>query len=279
LKRIPLAVSLALLSAPLACLGQIASSSAALVFADPSAEGGGQVASPAGESSASAARPFSRFAVGAGTSTLGIHMFAATNANRHLDLRANGDVFSYSRNNISISDFNVNFNLNMASAGVSADFYPFPIHGFRLSPGLLFYNQNGGTGAFAAAGGSSFTLNHVTYYSSTTNPVEGAGSLGLNSQNPAFTITTGWGRIVHRPGGHWSFPSEIGVALIGAPSVNVALNSGQVCNATNTGCVNVATDANVQSNLQAQVAKYKNDLNPLKTYPILQGGVAYTFGR
>jgi hypothetical protein len=29
--------------------------------------------------------------------------------------------------------------------------------------------------------------------------------------------------------------------------------------------------------LQAQVAKYKNDLDPLRTYPIVSSGVAYNF--
>jgi hypothetical protein len=31
------------------------------------------------------------------------------------------------------------------------------------------------------------------------------------------------------------------------------------------------------SRLQAQVAKYKNDLDPLRTYPIVSSGVAYNF--
>jgi hypothetical protein len=33
----------------------------------------------------------------------------------------------------------------------------------------------------------------------------------------------------------------------------------------------------VQSNLTAQVAKWTNDLNPLKTYPIVSVGLAYSF--
>jgi len=64
---------------------------------------------------------------------------------------------------------------------------------------------------------------------------------------------------------------------VGAPTLNIALNSGQVCDSQGQNCVNVATDADVQTNLQAQVAKYTKDLNPLKTYPILSFGVAYSF--
>jgi hypothetical protein len=55
------------------------------------------------------------------------------------------------------------------------------------------------------------------------------------------------------------------------------LTSGQVCDAQGQNCVNIATDAGVQTNLQAQVAKYTKDLNPLRTYPILSTGVAYSF--
>ena len=74
-----------------------------------------------------------------------------------------------------------------------------------------------------------------------------------------------------------SFPVELGVAFIGAPALNIALTSGQVCDANGQNCVDVATDQSVQSNLQAQIAKYKSDLDPLKTYPIASFGVAYSF--
>jgi hypothetical protein len=69
----------------------------------------------------------------------------------------------------------------------------------------------------------------------------------------------------------------VGVALAGAPSLNIALTSGQVCDAQGENCVNVATDPDVQSNLQAQIVKYKNDLDPLKTFPIVSAGVSYNF--
>jgi hypothetical protein len=90
-------------------------------------------------------------------------------------------------------------------------------------------------------------------------------------------MTTGWGNMISRRGGHWSFPFELGAAFIGVPSVNVALTSGLACNAQGQNCVNVATDPNVQANLQAQIAKYKSDLNPFKYYPIVSFGVGYNF--
>jgi hypothetical protein len=224
-----------------------------------------------------APRPFSEIAIGGGISALGINLQIATNLNRHMNLRATGNVLQLTESNISTNGFMVNANLNLASAGASLDYYPFPNHGLRFSPGVLFHNSNGVSGAFTADGGTSFTLDNSTYYASTTNPVKGYGSVGLHGNNPAFTATAGWGNAFPHKGGHFSFPFEAGVALIGAPSVNVVLNSGQVCDAQGENCVNVATDSDVQANLQAQIAKYKNDLAPLKTYPIVSFGVTYNF--
>jgi hypothetical protein len=42
-------------------------------------------------------------------------------------------------------------------------------------------------------------------------------------------------------------------------------------------CVDMATNAQAQSDLAAQLAKWKSDLNPLQVYPILSFGIAYDF--
>lgn len=281
MKRNSLSFSQILLALPLVLaapvLAQSSSSLAqSLIAADPGGGSASQTMRPSLPVASSAA-PFSRFAFGGGISPLGINMLAATNVNRYMNLRGTGNIFKFTDNGISTNGFNVDAKLNLASAGVAADVFPFPNHGFRVSPGLLFYNDNGATATFSVQGGTSFTLNDYTYYASSTNPVMGAGNLGLNSRKPAFTLTTGWGNMLPHNGGHWSFPVEVGVAFVGAPSLNIALTSGQVCDAQGLNCVNVATDPSVQANLQAQIAKYKGDLDPLKTYPIVSGGVAYSF--
>jgi len=277
MKTTVLFLSIVLAAAPMAVAAQSFSFSQDFVAASANPEGGGGQAEPTMRGGFGFGGPFSRFAVGGGISPLGINLMAATNLNRYMNLRATGNVFKYTETGISTNGFNVDADLNLASMGASVDIYPFPHHGLRFSPGVLFYNANGATATFAVQGGTSFTLNNTTYYASSSNPVMGSGSLGLNSQKPAFTITAGWGNIIPRNGGHFSFPFELGVALIGAPALNIALTSGQVCDAQGQNCVNVATDADVQSNLQQQIAKYKSDLDPLKTYPIVSMGVAYSF--
>ena len=209
----------------------------------------------------------SHIGFGAGISPLGIQLQAATSVMAHLNVRATGK-------------------LNLASAGVSADFYPFH-SGFRLSPGVLLYNQNQVTAAANVPAGSSFTLNEQTYYSANNNsitgatPITGSGVLALNATKPAFTVTAGFGNTA-RGSGHWAFPVDVGVAFIGAPTVKVNLAGWACYDDAQTDCANIADTSNpigasVQSNLTTQVAKWTSDLNPLKTYPILSAGVTYSF--
>lgn len=225
-------------------------------------------------------KPFSVIALGAGVSTMGINMQAAVNVNRYMNVRGVGNFFNYTVNNINTNGFNVTGKFDFASAGASVDFYPFPSHGLRISPGVLFLNDNNVSATVVAAGGTKFTLNNNTYYSSASNPVTGVASLGLNGTKPAFTATLGWGNMIPRyGGGHWSFPFELGAAFIGQPPVGLALTSGQVCTnpAGTIGCQNVTTDPTLQADLQAQVVKLKNDVNPFQYYPIISFGVGYNF--
>jgi hypothetical protein len=266
-----------MLAAPGALSAQSSSLSAISAAEETSLGSSAVLTTPRIKPPAASIKPLSRIAFGVGFSPLGINGQVATNLNRYLNLRATGSAFNYNIDDITTNGFNVNAKLNLASAGASVDFYPFPNHGFRLSPGVLFYNRNAADATFSVQGGTDFTLDDHTYFASSTDPVKGVGSLGLHTQKTAFTATTGWGNVIPRKGGHLSFPFEIGVAFIGSPTLDIALNSGQVCDAQGQNCVNVATDQNVQDNLKKQIDKYKSDLDPLKTYPIVSFGIAYNF--
>lgn len=270
-------MKLALLTYPTAFLALLAATSLHPLLAEQPAVTLAVQSVAAAKAVTPSTAPFSRFAFSAGISPLGVNLQAATVLNRYLNARVSGNILKLSVNDISTSGFDVDAKLDMASAGASLDIYPFPRHGLRFSPGVLFYNNNSGSGLFTAQGGTSFDLNGYTYYSAASDPVRGNGVINLHKQSPAFTITSGWGNMISRKGGHFSFPFEVGVALIGAPDVAVQLTSGQVCDANGANCVYVATDADVQANLAEQVAKYKNDVEQLKTYPIVSFGVSYSF--
>jgi len=209
-----------------------------------------------------------------------------TNVYQHLNVRTTGNLFDYSTK-FTTSGITSDAKLDMKSAGSTLDLYPFRT-GFRISPGVLFYNRNQVIAAAEVPGGTTFTLNNQTYYSANANPTTGAtpvngnAVLNLHTTNPAFTITTGWGDTIPRKG-HWSFPFEVGIALTGAPSLNVNLGGWACYDQAQTLCtdINSKTDPialQIQSNLQTQVAKWTNDLQLLKTYPIASFGVAYSFG-
>jgi hypothetical protein len=254
-------------------------------------QGGGHAAvapeeAPAPAITSRSPRPFSRVAFGAGFSPLGVQMALTTNLNQHFNLRSTGNLFSYSTS-FTTSGIPANAKLNLKSAGTAVDIYPFH-KGFRISPGLLFYNANQATADASVPGGTSFTLNNHTYYSANANPttgakpVDGTGQMSLHTTNPAFSMTTGWGNTLPRKG-HWSFPFEVGVAFTGAPTVKANLNGWACHDNAQTLCtdINSKTDPialEIQSNLQIQIAKWTHDVEPLKTYPIASFGVAYSFG-
>ena len=277
MKRHLAVFSLALLACSVAIPAQVHLTDLTRNPVDPSSDGG-FYSKPAASPVAHPYTPFSRFAFGVGVSPMGVTAQVATPLNRYANFRAVGNILRLDFNNISSNGFDVDAKLHLASAGASVDVYPFPSHGLRISSGVLVYNTNAASATFLAQSGTSFTLNGVTYYSSNTDPVTGVGSIDLHKQSPAFTLTTGWGNMIPRNGSRFSFPIEIGAAFTGAPGVALNLTSGQACDATGLNCVDVTTDPDVQANLAAQVSKYTNNLNALKTYPIFSFGVAYSLG-
>lgn len=224
--------------------------------------------------------PFSRIAFGGGISTGGVNLQTAVIASQHLNIRGFGNTFNYTDSNLSTSDFNANARIKLVSAGVVLDYFPWARHGFRISPGIQFHNENGVDATLTAAGGTSFTLNDVTYYSSKANPVTGMASLSLHRYKVAPVMTIGWGNLIPRNGGHWSFPIELGIVYTGQPELGMSLVSGQVCSdpAGTQNCQNVTGNQSIKDNLAAEVAKDQKDLEPLRIYPVLSFGVGYSFG-
>jgi len=209
--------------------------------------------------------PFSRIAIGGSFNTLGPGIQITTNLADHFNLRATGNAFRYSTT-FNSNGFDANAKMSMTNAALAADIYPFHL-GFRVSPGIMLLNNNRVSANALAAGGTSFTFNDTTYYSA--------------NANAAFTLTTGWGNTIPR-NGHLSFPFEVGVAFVGAPSVNVTLAGWACQDEAQTQCGDVTDPTNttaqdIQTNLAAQITKWKSDLDPLKTYPVLSFGVAYSF--
>lgn len=285
MKSTTFCLALALAAAPCAAIGQSSTSALDLTAPDSSASSTRGASTSPSTGTYTRSAPFSRFGFGVGISPLGIGLQTATNINDHLNVRATGSFFNYSTS-FSTNGFAADAKLNLASAGMALDYYPFHA-GFRLSPGVLFYNGNGLTATDTVAGGTSFTLNGDTFYSANANsatgatPANGTATLGLNTTKPAFTMTTGWGNMLPRKGWPISFPFEIGAAFTGSPSLNATLAGWACHDQAQTQCVDLTSNnpiaLQVQSDLRAQIAKWTNDLSELKIYPILSVGAAYSF--
>jgi hypothetical protein len=171
----------------------------------------------------------------------------------------------------------IDYGARVRMEGAQATFDYFLIGGFRISPGALLYNGTKITGTASVPSGSTFTLNDVTYESSTATPV--AGSLGVTFRKVAPVLLFGLGNLIPRGRRRWSISSDFGVAFSGSP--NAALNlTGRVCAPPNTSgptCLDVATNSTVEANVAAEQSKLNSKLSFFKIYPVISIGFGYSF--
>lgn len=242
---------------------------------DSSEESAAPVASPEAADPAPkgpAKKSSSKIGIGVKFSTLGAGIEVATPLAGKLNLRGGFNIFRYSRaitNNGIVYDGNLHFQ----SAEAHLDW--FPIGGFHVSPGLLFYNGNSVTATAAVPGGKNFTLGGTQYQSDPADPVTGSGTLDFVKVAPSIMV--GIGNLIPRNGRHYSFLFEIGGAYQG--SARVALNfAGSVCDpALPAVCQSIASDPAVQANIVSQQTKIKNDVNPYRFFPVISGGIGFNF--
>ena len=145
--------------------------------------------------------------------------------------------------------------------------------GFHISPGLTVYNGNHVRAQAFVPGGSTFTLDDVTYTSVAADPVNGTASLSFG-RRIAPSLTVGFGNMIPRNGRRWSIPVEIGVQYIGDPRIDIVLH-GTACKLTD--CVPIGTDPEAQTDLGNELIELNNDVAPLRFYPIFSVGYAYRF--
>ena len=261
--------------------------SSSLAFAPEPAAGRGREKWDVAPAGTSHQQPFSRIGLGANVSPLGIGINATTVLSDFFDARLMGNFFSYTRPNFEVDGFKITGNLNLASMAASLDWYPFNSI-FRVSPGLMFYNGNQASMMTNIVGGTSFKLNGQTFYSANANaatgstPLSGSGVLGLHTHVPAFTLAGGFGKFIPRSNRHWSFPAEFGVVFMGAPTINVTTSGWACTDAAQTQCSDISNPANpvgqeFNTQLQAQLTKWRADLGKVTVYPMFSYSCVYSF--
>lgn len=220
--------------------------------------------------------PLSRigFSLYAGLGGAGLDV--ATPLARKFNLRAGASYFSYSTA-FQDQGANVAIQLRMQSGHASVDYFPFTNH-FRVSPVLVFADDNRARATALVPPGSTITLDGQDYLSSTTDPLHGAGSVDVRKVSPGFTL--GWGNIASRSSNRFSFPVEAGFYYVGQPGLKVSF-TGSACDPTqptSIGCQSVDQDAGFQQSLAQFIARNHHNLSYASFLPILSFGFGYSFG-
>ena len=220
-------------------------------------------------------RPFTGIGIASHTGLAGVGFDVATPLSRKFNLRAGSDFFSYA-STFQQQGANVAINLRMRSGHASLDWFPFGGR-FRLSPQVVFANNNRLQATALIPSGSTVTLNGHDYISSFTDPLHGSGLIEFRKVSPGFTL--GFGNIIPRTKSHFSIPVEMGFYYAGQPGLKVSF-SGSACDPTqppSIGCQSVDQDPGFQQNLSAFIARNNNNLSYASFFPIFSVGFGYAF--
>jgi len=182
-----------------------------------------------------------------------------------LHLRA---AVSYARLDRSEERDNIDYDaeVTLGGAALLLDWHPFA-NGFRLSTGLAITALD--IGLTADADGEYQIGDHL--YSG--NPHLDA-DVDYAPVAPYFGV--GWGRGFDASG--WSMTVELGVLLLGDPSVTLDA-SGSVRSADVNGGnpVDITSSAEFQQDLERERRKLEDDVDDFTLYPVLNLGVSYAF--
>jgi hypothetical protein len=198
---------------------------------------------PYSPAAATGYRPFSAIGIDSYVGIGGIGFDVATPVHRKFNLRAGSEFFGYSTT-FQEQGANIAAHLRLRSAHASLDWFPFR-GGFRISPLVVFANDNRGQATAVIPAGETITLNGQDYLSSAIDPLHGAGSVDFRKTSPGLSF--GFGNMVPRSGKHFTFPLEAGFYYVGQPGLKVSF-TGSACDPTQPaaiGCESVDQDRGI----------------------------------
>jgi hypothetical protein len=204
--------------------------------------------------------PLPRLGVGVKVGTLGVGFQVGTSLTDRINVRGGANFFNYSD---SITQHGVVYNGTLQLRSIETKLDLLVLGGFRVTPGLLLYNDNGISATASATAGQSFTFGSQTYFSDPNNPLRGTAALTLSKFAP--TLGIGFGNLLPRSFRHWSLSTDLGVVFQGSPQFALPV-SGNACLQNLTNCQSTA-DPTIQQNVDAERVKIQNDLKPFKYYP------------
>ena len=230
---------------------------------------------PTGVSSPKEFRPFSRVGVNSRVGLAGIGFDVVTPMAKKFNLRVGSDFFGYSANFVE-EGANVGVKLHMQSGHAAVDWFPFG-GPFRVSPQMVFANNNRVLATAIIPSGSAVTLDGQNFVSSQSDPLHGNGSVTFRKVSPGISV--GFGNAIPRKKGRFSIPIEAGFYYVGQPGLDVNF-SGSACDPSQPeaiGCQSVSQDADFQKSLAAFIVRNNKNLSYASFFPIFSVGFGYAF--
>jgi hypothetical protein len=226
---------------------------------------------PASQQPASGGASNGKVGVAVSASTLGVSFDAAMRLSDKANLRAGVNTLGHSRD---IEDDEITFEgtLKMRSVHAYLDWFPFG-GGFHISPGMIIHNGNRVDLTALIPAGDTVEIDGEEFLSSASNPIRASGDVTFKSTRPAIVI--GWGNMIPRSR-RISVPFQLGVVFQGAPMAALHF-TGTGCALNGTNCRNMATDANIQTRVQAEQAELNDDIKIFRFYPVLSLGIGIKF--
>jgi len=200
------------------------------------------------------------FGVGIKVGTLGIGVQVGTALASRVNLRGGANFFNYSD---SFNEDGVIYNGTLQLRSVEAKLDLFVIGGFRVTPGLLLYNDNKVTATASVPTGTSVSFGGTRYFNNPADPLRGTAAISFNKFAPSLGI--GFGNLLPRSARHWSLSTDLGIVFSGAPQFALGFG-GSACLQNGTNCQPAATPS-ITANVEAERVKIQSDLNSFKYYP------------
>jgi hypothetical protein len=201
------------------------------------------------------------FGVGVKVGTLGIGVQIGTALASRVNLRGGANFFNY---NDSLTENGVTYTGTLQLRSVETKLDLFLIGGFRLTPGLVLYNDNKVSATASVPTGTSVSFGGTRYFSNPNDPLRGTAAISFNKFAPSLGI--GFGNLLPRGNRHWSLSTDLGIVFGGAPAFALGF-AGSACSQNNTTSCQPAVTPSVSASVEAERAKIQSDLNSFKYYP------------
>lgn len=202
--------------------------------------------------------------------TLGAGFDLSTPLARHFDLRGGGNFVSFGYE-FDVDGLHYDSDIRLRSGNLRLDWFPRK-RNFHISPGILYANNNV-TALSHVPAGAQFTLGDENFINSVDDPIHGDAHL-IFPRRVSPMVTFGFRNVLPGEHKHISVPVEFGVAVTGAPKIDVSL-VGSACAAD--GCFSFADNAEAQQSLKDEIKDINNTLSDIPVYPVLSIGFGYRF--